>query len=71
MITEKMIKAGRKEFLAQIPGDPIRTINGCDSLITSIYQAMADQKQKDALIAYHDAVKDNEAIINSIGHSSR
>ena len=71
MITENMIKAGRKEFFAQMPSDPIRTINGCDSLITSIYEAMTDQKQKDAIIAYNASVEENEAIINSIGHSSR
>ena len=69
MITEKMIKAGIEAYVANIL--PYGCIGRADKMVTAIYQAMADQKQKDALIAYHDAVKDNEAIINSIGHSSR
>ena len=62
-----MIDAGEKAYEKTYT----LTVHRRHEMVSAIYEAMTDQKQKDALIAYHDAVKDNEVIINSIGHSSR
>ncbi len=63
MITKNMIDAGVVALLIW-SGD--RTVregdDGC--VVTDIYEAMADQKQKDAMIEYR------ETIVN-IGHSDR
>ena len=62
MINEKMIEAGvkahRKNWLIR----PLTT-----DMVSAIYQAMTDQKQKDALIAYNDSVERNPIF----GHSDR
>ncbi len=65
MITKNMIDAGKRAY-----------IENCDKTyddrMAAIYEAMADQKQKDALIEYRnlrdlDSLKD----ASDIGHSER
>ena len=49
MITKNMIDAGwTAYYMNRFPSD-----FDSDIMITAIYEAMADQKQKDALIEYH------------------
>ncbi len=67
MITKNMIKAGRKAFRANLN----KFAN--DDLVTVIYEAMTEQKQKDALIECKQAGRDfyDEHAHLVHGHSSR
>jgi len=56
-----MIKAGFKAYVETSKND-------ADVFLTAIYEAMSDQKQKDALIEYRKHYKNT---IDNIGHSNR
>ena len=54
MITPAMIKAGQNAYWGHFKG---YSTNSFDKQIVAIYEAMADQKQKDAIKAFHEMVE--------------
>ena len=65
MITKNMIDAGVVALLSWSGGRTVR--EGDDGrVVTDIYEAMADQKQKDALIEYKEHYKND-----GLRHSER
>ena len=56
MITKNMIKAGKRAYSGHFKDDPYRKTEECfTNQIKAIYEAMADQKQEDAIKSIQEA----------------